>query len=190
MTEMKRKPAITAEINGTVLTLDFANGRSIMIDASILDRTIREAAIMHGLKQKLVDAAAISRDPDTGRSATIDDKYRAVLEIADRIRGENPTWNKVRGEGGSTSGSNLLIRALMRMTRKDRAAIDKFLEPKSKEEKAALRKNPKVAAVILEIQAEEAARNVDTDGMLEDLLGDDGPDLDGGDEGDDDEAPF
>lgn len=189
MSEMKRKAAITAEINGTVLTLDFANGRTIMVDASQLDSTIREAAIMHGLKQKLVDAAAISRAPDTGRSATIDDKYRAVLETADRIRGDNPTWNKVRGDGTVTSGDNLLIRALLRITGKTREALEAYLAGKSKEEKAALRKNAKVAAVILEIQAEEAAKRVDTDSMLDDLLGDD-LGLDAGEAVDDDEAPF
>lgn len=163
-------PTIAADITGTILTLTFSDGRAIELDAAKLAPDMQQAAMLHGLKQKLVDAAAIARDTDTGRAATIGDKYNAVKEIYDRITGEEPSWNKVR-EGGAAAGSNLLIRALMQMGNKSREDIEAYLDKRSKEEKLALRKNAKVAAIILELQAASADKSIDTDSMLDDLMG-------------------
>lgn len=163
-------PAIAADITGTVLTLTFSDGRAIELDATRLVPDMQMAAMLHGLKQKLVDAAAIARDTETGRSATLTDKFEAVKEIFDRITGDEPSWNKVR-EGGVVAGSNLLIRALMKMGDKSRETVELFLAKKSKEEKMALRKNTKVAAIILELQAAGGNKNIDTDSMLDDLMG-------------------
>ena len=198
MNAPKRAAAVSATIDGLTMTLTFANGGHLRLNAGELAPSIREAAMMHGLKQKLVDAAAIGCNPDTGRSATIADKYEAVREVFDRITGPNPTWNKVRGgESSGLGGNSLLLRALVRITGKSRDVLTTFLESKTKEERTALRKQSRIAAVILEIQAEEAAKTVDTDGMLDELLGaisgDDGdndPDLDDGEYSDDDTAPF
>lgn len=79
--DTKRTPAITAEIVGTTLTFRGDNGQAISIDAMSLTPEIREAAMMHGLKQKIGDAGAISRNPDTGRSATTADKLAAMEEV-------------------------------------------------------------------------------------------------------------
>lgn len=171
-------PAIDATLvpneHGNVggLRLTFSHGQVLEVRASQLTNTIMEMAIWHGLKQKLVDAAAISRDPETGRAATIETKYQAVREVYDRLLAGQ--WNKVRGEGGSAVGGGLLYRALVRMYagKKDEDAIKAFLAAKTDAEKAALRKNSKVAAIIEEIKAEDAARKGDagTDDS-DDLLG-------------------
>lgn len=168
MTTTTRTPAIEATINEQIITLAFSDGRTLTIDAATLSPDIQEAAIMHGLKQKLVDGAAIARNPDTGRSATIDDKYNAVKEILDRISGENGTWNKVRGDGTGASGGGLLLSALMRLTGKSKTAIEEFLAGKSKEEKAALRDNEKVAAIMAELRA--AKNKINSDDLLGELL--------------------
>lgn len=145
---------ILAEPSGTPygLKLAFANGQTLEITAGQLSADIRAYGLIHGLKQKLVDAAAISRDPETGRAATIETKYAAVKEVYDRLlSGE---WNK-RREGGAGASGGLLFRALCRMySTKTPEDIKAFLESKSDADKAQLRKNPKVAAVIEEIRAE------------------------------------
>ncbi len=166
-------PTIAAEIKDRLLTLTFSNGERITMDAEALAPTIIEQGLMHGLKQKLVDAAAISRNPDTGRSATVADKYDAVREVADRLlAGE---WNKTR-EGGAGSGVSLLLAALTRMYdgRKTKDEVVAFLDGKTDAEKAALRASPKVAPIIAEIKLEReaakpAAKSVDTDAMLDEL---------------------
>lgn len=171
--ETARKPAIetritfaTAENSGfegnqfvqmtvprAALDLVFANGSDIRIALEDLSPEIISQAIMHGLKQKLVDAAAISRDPDTGREASIETKFAAVGEVYDRLMAGE--WNKRREGGGGTGG--LLFRALCQMYdgRKTPEQIKEYLAGKSDKDKAALRKNPNVAKIIDELRAKD-----------------------------------
>lgn len=180
-TPKKTVTAVSATIIGTALNLTFANGEVLVVRSEQLTPEIAQAALMHGLKQKLIDAAAISRDPNTGRTATIDDKYAAVRTVFDRItRAENPSWNIIRGtgEGGGNKGG-LLVRAMMRLTGKSRDEIMAFLEDKTKEEVAALRKNPRIEEIMSQLRAESAnTSGIDSDSLLDGLMGDSGNDLD------------
>ena len=177
MTKTANIPAIDATVlaatDGTPygLRLAFSHGETLAIRATDLSPTIVAQAIIHGLKQKLVDAAAISRNPETGRAASVQDKFDAVKEVYDRLlAGE---WNK-RREGGSGASGGLLFRALCRMYDGKKTADDirAFLEGKTDAEKAALRKNSKVAAIIEEICAESVKDgDVNADELLADLEG-------------------
>lgn len=168
--ETKRTPVIETltHMERNVLELICINGESIIVNPQELSADVLRMAILHGLKQKLIDAAAISRNPDTGKSATPDDKWAAVMVVYERLlRGE---WNAVRGEG-TGAGNGLLFRALVRMyPAKTQEQLRAYLDGKTKAEQAALRANPKVAAVIEEIKAESAkAGNVDSDSLLDEL---------------------
>lgn len=170
MTDTKRIPAIAVQCilsdNGAAadhIILTPAGGSPITISTENLSSEVLRYATLHGLKQKLVDAAAISRNPETGRSATVADKIAAVQEVLDRLlAGE---WNK-RREGAPTGG--LLLRALARLyPARTRDQLVEFLAGKSDAEKAALRRNPKVAAIIEEIRAESADdESIDSDELL------------------------
>ena len=166
---MARQAQITVERIANELVIEFAHGKTIRISPQDLLDVVTEQAVFHGLKQKLVDAAAISRNPETGRSASIEDKYQAVWTVYDRITrlGE---WNAVRGEGGTGTGG-LLFAALCRMYagRKTEEELREWLSTKDKKAQAELRKNPKVAAIIEQIKAERGSD--DDDGLGEDLLG-------------------
>lgn len=152
------------------LELTFGNGRVLPVDVYGFAENIREQALLHGFKQKLIDAAAIGRDPDTGKSATIEDKYFAVKEVYDRLA--DGYWNKPR-DGSPTGG--LLLRALLRMfPGRTREQLVEWLGAKSDAEKAALRKNVKIAAIIEDIKAEAAdytEGTIDTDAMLDEIEG-------------------
>jgi len=172
-TQPKKLSAISTAIDrakGT-LTVSFPRiGETLTVDISRLDSDIIEQATFHGLKQKLVDAAAIARNPDTGRAATDQDKLDAVREVFDRITSDAPSWNAIREGGGNVGG--LLLSALVRHYegRKTLEELRTWLEGKTAEEKLALRKNPKIAAHILDIQAERAkAGDIDSDGLLDEL---------------------
>jgi hypothetical protein len=171
-TPAARVPAITADIFGDTLTLTFADGRALTLEAPALADSIRHDALMHGLKQKLVDGAAIARNPETGRSATLEDKFNAVKEIYDRITDPTaPSWNKGRSSGDGDGGNTLLLRALCKMSGKTPAVMAALLDTKTKEEKKALRANPKVAAIIAELQAERLAlQGIDGEALLDELL--------------------
>ena len=150
------------------MTLAFANGETIRVNRADLSEEILRHAVMHGLKQKLVDAAAISRNPDTGRSATVADKFAAVREVYERLLAGK--WNKGRGEGSGAGAGGLLFRALCRLySRKTPEQIRTFLAGRGRDEQAALRKNPRVSAIIEEIKA-EMEKSAPTDGDGEDQL--------------------
>jgi hypothetical protein len=124
-------------------------------------------AMLHGFKQKIVDAAALSRNPDTGRSATTEDKYNAMLSVYHQLMAGD--WNKRAGDG-STGAGGLLYRALCKMyTTRTPSDIKAFLDGKTKSEQAALRKNPRVAAIIEELREDDAEDGIDTESMLDSL---------------------
>lgn len=153
------------------LTLTFQNGQTITMYAHDLTPEIATQCMMHGLKQKLVDAAAISRNPDTGRSATIDDKYAAVREVYDRLL--SGQWNKGRADGTTGTGGYLFRALCILYTTKTPEAIREFLSKKSKVEQAALRATPKIKAIIDDLKLADAENGdddaLDTDAMLDEL---------------------
>lgn len=162
-----RTPAIDVTINlaTKAMQLAFANGETLSLSTNELSRDIIEQAMWHGLKQKLVDAAAISRNPDTGRSATIDDKYNAVREVYARLLAGQ--WNKNRGDGTGTSNGGLLFRALcLHYPAKTPEAIRAFLDKKTAAEKTALRNVPAIMAIIATLKSDS---DVDTDALLGEL---------------------
>jgi frataxin-like iron-binding protein CyaY len=156
----KTPAAIAATINGRVLALTFGNGGELIADAERLTAAMWDACVMHGLKQKLVDAAAIPRNTETGRSATIDEKEAAVREVWNRLlAGE---WNKVRDGEGSGNGG-LLVTALIRLYagRKTDAEIKAYVEGLNEKEQAAVRASSRVAPIIAAIKAERDAKKAD-----------------------------
>ena len=155
------------------LTLTFINGKEIVIDANQLSMEIHNMALLHGLKQKLVDAAAISRNLENGASATVDDKYNAVKRVADRLTALDGKWNEGRAAGSEPSPTagvnNILLRALMKMTGRDMEYVKAYLGNKTKEQRAALRKNPRVVQIMAELSAATVVNGVNTDELLEEL---------------------
>lgn len=168
-TETKRVPFVSASIMGMVLTLTFADGRALALNAETCSEELRRHAMMHGYKQKLMDAAAISRNPETGRSATVADKYEAVRVVYDRLT-SGGAWNATR-EGGAGNAGGLLFKALCRIhPAKSPEALREYLAGKTPAEQAALRTNPKISPVIAAIRDEQERDNsIDTDSMLDEL---------------------
>lgn len=156
-------PALSCDIEGTMLTIKCADGNMLTLAPSSFTDAIRTHAMMHGFKQKLMDAGAISRDPVTGRSATPTDKFNAIEEVFNRLlSGE---WNKTR-EGGSPTGGLLLTALMSVYPTKTKDQLVAFLASKTAEEKTALRKVAKIAEAIEVIKA----ARVKTDGIDGDAL--------------------
>lgn len=176
MTNVKntRIPAVSAEIDGMALTLTFATGNKLHMDAGMLTKEIVNQATMHGLKQKLIDAAAIARNTDTGASATVRDKFDAVKAVFDRLLGGD--WNTTRASGEGPTRGSLLLLALQRF-QPERSVDDliAFLDGLTPEQKKGLGLNPKILTHIQAIQAERAEiaakrSGVDSDDLLASLL--------------------
>ena len=187
MTEQKKDIEATIESDGT-LVLTFRHGEVLRIHPESLAPEIQRAAMLHGLKQKLVDAAAIPRDTATGRAATISTKYDAVREIFDRITGESPSWNKPRA-GGVGGQGGLLARAIARYKNVPVEAAKAYLDRLTDAQKQALRVDPRIATIINQLRAESAKpAGIDTDALLGGLDGGFSPADDDGDGDDDDPA--
>lgn len=169
------------------LILEFRHGETLRLHPETLNPEIQRAAMLHGLKQKLVDAAAISRDTATGRAATIVTKYDAVKEIFDRITGaggETPSWNKTRA-GGAGGQGGLLARAIARYKNVEVTAAKAYLDRLTDAQKQALRVDPRIATIINELRLESAKpAGIDTDALLGGL-----DDLGAEPDGDDDGGP-
>ena len=160
---------IDATTSNDSLLLTFSNGQTLHLTGGMLTPELRDQAMMHGLKQKLVDAAAISRNPDTGRSATVEDKYNAVREVYDRLL--SGQWNKGRDGGAGSGAGGLLFRALCKMyADKTPDQIRDFLGKKDAKQQAALRKVPRIQDIIEELKCKAVVDGVfDADELLGEL---------------------
>ena len=157
-------PAMTIPAGHVVFTFKgYEEGLSLWLHD--LTPEILAMAALHGLKQKLGDAAAISRNTSTGKSATVADKREAVVEVYERLlRGE---WNKANR--GGVAG-NLLLQALTRMYegRKTEEQLAGWLAERTDKELADLKKQPRVAAIMNEIRAERTGTGA-ASGLLDEL---------------------
>lgn len=162
------KSTIQTIVTDAALSITTSAG-DIFIELDGLAPDIVRKLAMHGLKQKVCDAAAIPRDTETGLSATVEDKFKAMHRVAGAlIAGE---WGVKREAGSGGGARSLLLRALGRLyPDTPTATLEAKIAGWGKKQQAAMRRNPKIAAVIVEIQASDASRTgVDTDAMLADL---------------------
>lgn len=156
----------TYSVNNTAASFALADGTVIDLRFEDLTDSIKVLLMLHGLKQKIVDAAAIPRDTETGRSATDAEKIAAMRAVAERLLAGK--WSATR-EGGAGNTGGLLLRALMQLQpHKGRDEIAAWLKGKSKAEQAALRASPKVAPIIDSLRA-AATGGIDSDDLLAEL---------------------
>lgn len=156
--------------NDTAAQFVLVDGTSIDIRLADLTDDIKHQLMLHGLKQKVADAAAIPRDTETGRSASDEDKIAAMRAVAGRIvAGE---WAARAGDG-TAAPRGLLHKALERLyPNKSREAIAEFVAGLDKKAQSALRMDPRVAPIIAGLRAEGAKTNgIDTDELLGGLAG-------------------
>lgn len=159
----------TDEMKG-VLTWNFSNGEELKLDFGPVWEQftklhpIGAKAMMHGLKQKVSDAGAMSADSATGKvdPAARISKMRRVAEAL--AAGQ---WELERTGGGATGG--MLAKAIAEAFGKDLDVAREFLKGKSEDEKTALRNHKPIAAILARMEA-EAASSIDAEAMLAGLL--------------------
>lgn len=163
----KSRDSIETSLNGTKLSFIFSNGQAIDIDTTTLSPEIREAAMIHGLRAKLIDGAAMSRNTVTGKPASMDDKFNAVNEIATRITAKDGTWNKGRS-GESAPKTTILVRAIAEVMNKTIEQAKEFVAQRDKAQIAGLKAHPRIRPVILRMEMEQT-KAAPSDG-IDDLL--------------------
>lgn len=181
----KSNSVITHALAGDLITFTVGE-KSFDLLTTTLDVEIRKQAMFHGLVQKISDRAAIGRDPETGASATPEEKFAAMKACADRLMAGGP-WNAVTVGTGSSAGGLLYraMRAIYPTAWTDKVSFQTYIVQKAISEserlgrkvsendvRTGLMGTKRIAAEIAKIRATEAkAVPVDAGGMLQELEG-------------------
>jgi hypothetical protein len=101
---------------------------TLTLDVDTLADSIREEGMFHGFTQKVIDAAAMSRDVSTGASATARQKFDAMRGVVEALK-----------TGHWTSGG-MVYRVLATMfPAKNPSELREWYDGKSTEERNAIR---------------------------------------------------
>lgn len=140
--------------------------RRLVLNAESLSDEVRHAAVMVGLKNKVIDAAAIARDRVTGKSATLEDKFLAMNAVVERLIGGE--WNATAKKAARVTADDYLVLAIVEIKGTEEAKARAWVDGKSKEEKIALRKMEAVATKIAEIMS-RGVTSADGAALLDEL---------------------
>ena len=162
----------TLDVRTRTVTFVVDGVGTLVMDADRLTADLFTYAALHGLAQKIGDAAALERDKETGRSATPQQKYDAMQAVIEHLTAGGE-WNR-KAEGDGSGGLGLLVSALMRVTGQGREALEAAVAGWTPKQQAAMRADPAVAPVIAAIKSERAAKvtgGIDTKALMSGLMG-------------------
>lgn len=178
------------------LTFAFTGVGQFVFDPDRVSAENRARAMIHGFEQRVRDAAALSVDRDTGKSATAQAKFDAAKRIADHLMSGATEWNLKPAAGPKGPDAGTIILAMTRVLKKTVDEIEAILATtqtkRGVDRNGALKiweESKQIAAMILVIKTERLAKDVDTDELLEEMMEEE-DDEDGGEgeeEGEDDE---
>lgn len=173
----KRNSVVTTRLDEEgFLEIQVLGSGTIKFDVDKVDAALRAKAEMHGWTQRLVDAAAMSRDPENGQPATPAEKFAAIKSIAEYYMGGATDWARRSESGGGGQSITLQAVAKVRDITYEQAEefVGRYAQSHYKGDmKAALaylRTGAKVGAMILTIRAANAPKPVlEADDVLDEL---------------------
>lgn len=150
------------------LTFKVAGAGEVVLNLSAVSERNRERATLHGLVQRISDAAAISRNTLTGKPAEPKEKFAAISELVEWFNSGAEEWRLPRSEG-SGQGRGFLLNALCELyANKSREELGVWLKGRSEVEKKALENDPRIKPKI-DAQRARGSEAVDTLAMLSEL---------------------
>jgi hypothetical protein len=193
-TKAKSNSVVTHALgeDGHVIAFKVLNAGEFQFDVRKVHPNMLRRAALHGFVQRIADAAAKSRDTETGKPASSTDKLAAMQRVAGHYETGVDQWALVRAEGGGV-GPSIVVRAfaaLQGMPVADAQARIKELAEKrrltTKAVLAQLRKTDTIRAKIAELEAAEPAGEEGED-LLAELMGEQAGEDEEGNEGESDE---
>jgi hypothetical protein len=179
---MAKKSIISASYENGTLSFVVGEAGTLNIEVANLAPAIAEKALLHGLVQKVSDAAAMPKDELTGnpkKDAAL--KFEAMAAVVERLTGDSPDWNKRSGDGSSPV-QGLIFRAFAewvansatakKVAVPSEEAIRAKYDAMDRKGKLALRSIPEVAVIIERMKSErpaKASETVDTSALLSEL---------------------
>jgi len=174
--ETKKARVITTRIDGNLVTFEVRDAGNVTLDLSKLADEVKDRAMIHGMVQRVSDAAAMSRNDETGKPASPVDKLTAMARLVDHYNSGTHLWTMNREGGGGGNEGGLLGQVLMRAygpksgetSDAHRERILAYVKKRTPKERAALLAEPRLAQIAVQIR-EEQGKGVDTSGMLDEL---------------------
>lgn len=167
-TKAKSNSVISSVIGDNKIFFEVLGVGQLVLDFAKMNSAIIERAAMHGMVQRISDAAAIPRDLETGESATAQDKFDAMQRLVSHYESGTAEWSR-RPQPGEGKSGGLLFKALCVMSAETKtpAEIKEWMTGKTKAQLTALRNQPKIAEVINSLRP--VSMEVDTDALLDEL---------------------
>lgn len=171
----KSNSVVMVEQTETGIAVNVLGAGSVTFDPTKAHQSNRIHAEFHGWKQRLADAAAMSRDDETGKPASPADKLAAIQALIEHYESGSAEWSRVGGGGG---GKSLTIEAIARvknLTYEEAqsqvvAFAEKRYEGDTKKALAYLRTGQRVAREMEVIRAERTPEpKIDADNALQEL---------------------
>lgn len=161
-TELVETPA-----DGQVIVFRVKDAGETRLPVLLLSDKLKQRAMVHGLVQKVSDAAALSRDSKTGKSASAQDKLAAMAKVVEHLMSGTEEWNlKREGGGGPGAETQLLTKALSELyPSKGSEALSKWVKARSVQERAALMAQENIKAKVDKYRSEQA-KSVDAEELL------------------------
>jgi hypothetical protein len=174
-TKKRANSVISTRLEGDTIVFAVVGVGEMTLGLGELSQAVKHRAMVHGLIQRVSDAAALSRNTETGQSATPSDKFHAMKDIVDHYRTGTTEWTLRRASGGGETRENgITLRALAAVQGADvatmRERVEKLAEKQGITTRAILAKiatQPAVAAKIAELRAQTVS--VDVEDMLAEL---------------------
>lgn len=176
----KSNSVITHTVNAEEQTITFhvVGCEPLVFDVKKVSDAVGERAMLHGFIQRVSDAAAISRNRDTGQPATPQDKRDAMAVLVEHYESGTEDWAR-RREAGAGPDTGITLQAIMDVFKTDaagaRGMIASLAERRSitvNEARAVFASAKEVAARIAQLKADRAEKSgIDAAGLLDELTG-------------------
>lgn len=159
------------------LDVHVAGVGDIAFDLNKVSEAVKTKACLFGFAQvRLVDAAAIPRDKETGRSATPQEKYDAIKALVDHYHTGTEEWSRKSAGGGVKQDDGLIITAMCNVLTggdvdKANLLVSKWGETHGLDRRASLKAwadTEKVAEEMGRIRAQRAKG--DADAMVAEMM--------------------
>lgn len=168
----RENSTITVQSNEdyTVLTFTVKDAGAVSLDMRKLSDKVRNYAAVHGMKQRISDAAALSRDQKTGLAATPAEKLAEMTALVQWYESGTEDWRRAGTGGGRQSEeTKLRVRLINALTRfqpdKDEAKLRDFAMKLSVKEVQAMLASAQLQPILAAMDA-EAVKGIDTEALF------------------------
>ncbi len=170
MATEKKARVVQCTLDAGKVVFTVAGQVALVVNPSAMSEKNREYAMLHGIKQRVMDAAALERDTATGLSATPEQKYEAMKAIVDHLNSGAEEWN-IRGQGRGPrvdAEFNMLLTAIAEVRGMETEALREWLKKKTPSERLALSMHASIKPTLDAIR-ELSAGAIDEERLFEGL---------------------